>query len=570
MTTPSPMRCAIYTRKSSEEGLEQRFNSLHAQRQACEAYVRSQQGEGWRLLRQRYDDGGFSGAKLDRPGLQRLLEDVRAGQVDVVLVYKVDRLTRSLADFARIIEVLEKAGASFVSVTQAFNSTSSMGRLTLNVLLSFAQFEREITGERIRDKIAASKAKGLWMGGMPPLGYDPPAVASRRILQVNEGEAETVRLIFQRFLESGSVHRLQCRLDAEGVRSKRYRTRGGRNMGGCHFSRGALTHLLGNRVYVGDIVHRGVAHRGQHTPILDRVTFDAAQALLEAGSRKRRTHVPIRAGALLDRILFDADGQPMVFRIYGKLRGLRHAYYISPPIPGTDNVQSIRRVTASAIEGLLRAKVAALTDVPEEDLERRLLRDIVARVEIHPSDVRLLLRLNPLCRNGAGLEDLRRRLPPDERLQRDSLDQRLARLELPLRIKLRGGRTWHVGPKGSELKMPDPPDLKLAERIQKAHRILACCDAAPDASRSTLFRAKAPTTTAATRAARWAFLAPDLQHRILTGHAPAGGPWPGELELPLLWSEQRALFDRQPQSILCRPTSMASVSEEGVSDARAN
>lgn len=341
-------------------------------------------------------------------------------------------------------------------------------------------------------------------------------------------------------------------------------------MGDSRFSRGALRHLLSNRIYVGDIVHKGVAHQGQHTPILDRVTFDAAQALLEAGSRKRRTHVPIRAGALLDRILFDADGRPMVFRIYGKLRGLRHAYYISPPIPGADNVQSIRRVTASAIEGLLRAKVAALADVPEEDLEHRQLRDIVARAEIHPSDVRLLLRLNPLCRNGAGLEDLRRRLAPNERLQRESLDQRLVRLELPVRIKLRGGRTWHVGPKGSELKLPDLPDLKLAERIQKAHRILACCGAEPDASRSTLFRAKAPATTAATRAARWAFLAPDLQHRILTGHAPAGGPWPEEFELPLLWSEQRALFDRQPESMHCRLNSMASVGEKAVSSARAN
>ena len=241
-------RCAIYTRKSSDEGLDQQFNSLDAQREACEAYVLSQVGEGWTALAQFYDDGGYSGGSMQRPGLQALLADIARGRVDVVVVYKIDRLTRSLADFARIVEQFDKHEVSFVSVTQAFNTTSSMGRLTLNVLLSFAQFEREVTGERIRDKIAASKAKGMWMGGLPPLGYDPP-VDSGRVLVVNEQEAMTVRLIFERYLELGSVHTLVSDLRERGVVSRARQKGDGSPSGGAPFSRGALFHLLKNRIY---------------------------------------------------------------------------------------------------------------------------------------------------------------------------------------------------------------------------------------------------------------------------------------------------------------------------------
>ena len=259
------LRCAIYTRKSSEEGLEQEFNSLDAQREACEAYVRSQKHEGWQALSQLYDDPGFSGVNMERPALKRLLADIAARKVDVVVVYKVDRLTRSLADFAKIVDVFDASSVSFVSVTQAFNTTTSMGRLTLNVLLSFAQFEREVTGERIRDKIAASKKKGLWMGGQPSLGYD---VRDRKLV-VNETEAETVRMIYRRYLDLGSVRELKTSLDTEGVISKRRLAADGSSYGGQSFSRGALYQMLQNRVYRGEIVHKGAAYPGEHPAIVD-------------------------------------------------------------------------------------------------------------------------------------------------------------------------------------------------------------------------------------------------------------------------------------------------------------
>ncbi len=259
--TKSTLRCAIYTRKSSDEGLDQAFNSLQAQREACEAYISSQMGEGWVALAERYDDGGFSGGKMQRPALQRLMTDVSARKVDVVVVYKVDRLTRFLPDFARIVEPFDKSDVSFVSVTQAFNTTSSMGRLTLNMLLSFAQFEREITSERIRDKIAASKAKGMWMGGLAPLGYNLPNDKTRT-LRVNIREAAQVRLMFAKFLELGSLPALQRWLKQEGLRSKRRVFADGRISGDCAFGRGALRHVMSNRIYLGQIVHKGIVHPG--------------------------------------------------------------------------------------------------------------------------------------------------------------------------------------------------------------------------------------------------------------------------------------------------------------------
>ena len=254
----SSRRCAIYTRKSSEEGLEQDFNSLQAQREACEAFIKSQTGEGWRLVKTAYDDGGLSGGTMERPALQRLLADIRPGLIDVVVVYKVDRLTRSLADFAKMVEVFDAHGVSFVAVTQQFNTTTSMGRLTLNVLLSFAQFEREVTGERIRDKIAASKRKGMWMGGCVPLGYD---VCDRRIV-IDEREAETVRYIFRRYQELGCVRLLKEDLDRRGVLSKRRTSKTGIESGGHSFSRGALYALLSNPIYVGEIRHKNLRHPG--------------------------------------------------------------------------------------------------------------------------------------------------------------------------------------------------------------------------------------------------------------------------------------------------------------------
>src|SRR6476659_5397521 len=264
-------RCAIYTRKSTEYNLELAFNSLDAQREACEAYIKSQAHEGWRLVPDRYDDGGLSGASLDRPALQQLLADVRAGKIDIVLVYKVDRLTRSLADFAKLIELFDGHEVSFVSVTQSFNTSSSMGRLTLNVLLSFAQFERELIGERVRDKIAASKRKGLWVGGPVPLGY---AAVQKKIVVV-PAEAEAVRTIFACYLALGSIRALAEELDRQGIRSKRRQLSTGRSVGGARFGVGALAHLLKNRFYIGEVVYRDGIYRGAHEPILESAVFEA-------------------------------------------------------------------------------------------------------------------------------------------------------------------------------------------------------------------------------------------------------------------------------------------------------
>src|SRR5881227_3499732 len=255
-----PVRCAIYTRVSTEHGLDQDFNSLDAQYDAASAYIKSQAHAGWSLIHSRYDDGGYSGGSTDRPDLQKLLADIRARKVDVVVVYKVDRLTRSLADFAKLVELFEAHAVSFVAVTQQFNTTTSMGRLTLNVLLSFAQFEREVAGERIRDKFAASRRKGMWMGGTIPLGYD---VKDRKLV-VNEDEADRVRLIFRQYLAVGCVSKLRVDLDRRGVRSKQRVLTSGRVFGGCSFGRGALYHLLRNRIYRGEVVHRGIAYSGEH------------------------------------------------------------------------------------------------------------------------------------------------------------------------------------------------------------------------------------------------------------------------------------------------------------------
>src|SRR5271166_5944525 len=266
-------RCAIYTRKSSEEGLDQDFNSLHAQREASEAFIKSQAGEGWRLVKSAYDDGGLSGGTMERPALQRLLADINQGLVDIVVVYKVDRLTRALTDFAKMVEVFDARGVSFVAVTQQFNTTTSMGRLTLNVLLSFAQFEREVTGERIRDKIAASKRKGMWMGGLVPLGYE---VRDRQLV-INPSEAETVRQIFQRYCELGSVRLLKEELDRNGIRSKLRIARNGVQSGGQSFSRGALYTLLRNPIYIGEVRHKGTRYPGLQEPIIARVGWDKVQ-----------------------------------------------------------------------------------------------------------------------------------------------------------------------------------------------------------------------------------------------------------------------------------------------------
>jgi site-specific DNA recombinase len=316
------LSCAVYTRKSTEDGLEQEFNSLDAQREACEAYILSQRHEGWNLVPGRYDDGGFSGGSMERPGLKALMADIDAGLVDVIVVYKVDRLTRSLADFAKIVERLDAKQASFVSVTQAFNTTTSMGRLTLNVLLSFAQFEREVTGERIRDKIAASKKKGMWMGGPVPLGYQ---VIERKLIVVPE-EAERVRRIMGRYLEVRSVPALIERLRAEGTMTKVQQRTSGPHRGGIAFERGSLFHLLKNPIYLGKIVHKGSVYEGEHEAIVDLDLWERVQMHLQdkAPPRKRPTNDPQHA--LLAGLLADPDGRQIV-PTYATKGTRRYAYY---------------------------------------------------------------------------------------------------------------------------------------------------------------------------------------------------------------------------------------------------
>ena len=347
------VRCALYTRKSSEEGLEQSFNSLEAQREACESFVLSQRHEGWTALDTRYDDGGFSGGTMDRPGLKQLLNDIAAGKIDTVIVYKVDRLTRSLADFAKIIEVFDSQHVSFVSVTQQFNTTTSMGRLTLNVLLSFAQFEREVTGERIRDKVAASKKKGMWMGGVIPLGYD--CIDHR--LVVNQGEAHTARMIFAQYLRLGCVQKLRDHLQREKIYSKLRSSKAGRISGGQLPSRGALYHLLRNRVYVGQIVHRSTSYSGQHEPIIAGELWDQVQARLEANQRAHRTRKSPAAPSLLRGVLFDTEGLRFT-PVHATKNRKRYRYYISQAtIQKTGNQPAIARIPAAQMESLVSTRI---------------------------------------------------------------------------------------------------------------------------------------------------------------------------------------------------------------------
>ena len=320
----APVRCAVYTRKSSEEGLEQSFNSLDAQREACHAYILSQRQEGWRAIDAQYDDGGYSGGTMERPGVRRLFEDIRAGKVDVIVVYKVDRLTRSLADFAKMIEILDANKASFVSITQQFNTTSSMGRLTLNVLLSFAQFEREVAGERIRDKIAASKRKGMWMGGTVPLGYD---IQDRKLI-INHAEAATVRKIYGLYLELGCVSKLKAQLGKREIKSKIRVSKAGRKSGGFSYSRGALYELLKNRVYLGEITHRGSSYPGQHEGIISKDVWDKVQAQLHNNNDARRNGVKARHPSLLAGLIHDEHGNRFT-PSHSVKDGKRYRYYVS-------------------------------------------------------------------------------------------------------------------------------------------------------------------------------------------------------------------------------------------------
>jgi site-specific DNA recombinase len=361
MTESKRVRCAIYTRKSSEEGLDQSFNSLHAQREACEAYVLSQKHEGWEIVATEYNDGGYSGGNMERPGLKSLLADISTRRVDTVVVYKVDRLTRSLADFAKIVEQFDGQGVSFVSVTQQFNTTSSMGRLTLNVLLSFAQFEREVTGERIRDKIAASKKKGMWMGGSIPIGYD----LRDRVLIINHVEADRVREIYRLYLELGCVSKLQERLEAVGIRSKKRLSKTGIATGDTSFSRGALYELLQNPLYLGEVRHKGNRYPGQHDAIVDQKVWDQVQQRLADNAPTRCRRRSKTDPATLTGLLFDAAGNRFT-PSHTMKKGRRYRYYVSQMALqlGRKATAAPLRLPAKEIEGIVRSEISHLMRSP--------------------------------------------------------------------------------------------------------------------------------------------------------------------------------------------------------------
>jgi site-specific DNA recombinase len=385
--TKKLLRCAIYTRKSTEHNLDLEFNSLDAQREACEAYIKSQAHEGWRLVRARYDDGGLSGASLDRPALQELLGDLRGGKIDVIVVYKVDRLTRSLADFAKLVEVFDQHSVSFVSITQSFNTTSSMGRLTLNVLLSFAQFEREVIGERVRDKIAASKRKGLWVGGPIPLGY---ATVNKKLVVVPE-DADTVRTMFRLYLKCGSVGALAEELASRNVVSKVRTIANGRTQGGGPYSVGALAHFLKNRFYIGEVVYRGEVNAGEHEPIIDGATFDAVQAKLAENIRVRRVRVSNSPAILMGRI-FDDRGNRMT-PSHSNKDGVRYRYYVSHAVlqRRKQDAGRVARVPAVELERIvveaLRARLAAAGQIRDELSDREAIEEYVERIVVRPDAV---------------------------------------------------------------------------------------------------------------------------------------------------------------------------------------
>lgn len=358
-------RCAIYTRKSSEEGLEQAFNSLDAQREACESYIKSQRHEGWHALSQYYDDGGFSGGNTERPALTQLLDDIKAGMVDVIVVYKVDRLSRSLADFVRLVDLFDQHQVSFVSVTQQFNTSSSMGRLTLNVLLSFAQFEREVTSERIRDKIAASKQKGMWMGGRVPLGYD----VIDKTLVVNETEAARVRHIYLRYAALGCVRKLKEELDAEGYLGKT-RERNVTEAAGKPFSRGALYALLKNPLYIGKVSHQGKLYDGQHAAILNMVEWQAAQNLLAENKHHHESKTAVKNPSLLAGLLFDDNGNPMS-PTHTKKHNRRYRYYINQAVLQyrEKDAGTVLRIPANTIEEVIIKRLKQLWQTSNELLD---------------------------------------------------------------------------------------------------------------------------------------------------------------------------------------------------------
>ena len=565
------VRCAVYTRKSSEEGLDQAFNSLEAQREACLAYIESQRQEGWRAIDTRYDDGGFSGGTLERPALGQLLVDVEAGRIDTVVVYKVDRLTRSLTDFAKIVEAFEAAGVSFVSVTQQFNTTSSMGRLTLNVLLSFAQFEREVTGERIRDKIAASKRKGMWMGGTVPLGYE----RRDRQLVVNPEEAERVREIFRAYLDLKCVRRLKADLDHRGIVSKVRTGPNGQASGGKPFSRGALYTILKNRLYRGEIAHRGTVYPGQHPAIVPSDVWEAVQAQLLANNQAKRTGTSVQAPSLLAGLLFDARGTRLT-PVHTVRHGKRYRYYVSQALlqGKTSGQGRVGRLPAHEVERHVLRRIGEFLATGHEVLEQLALPcdDAAARQALllgaktwmdfgqgPPAQIRAFLlatvrwvRLEAtqlqvgLSRSGlrtvlfrghdGTLVPLNPSTNPDdpEEIVALSLDVALRRCGRVQRLIMPGVAS------AERTARPNPALIKAVARASVwAEQLLK----GEVTSLQALARVNRLDTRYVGRLLRCAFLAPDLVEAILQGRQPPDLTLGRMLDdMPLDWAEQHQAF----------------------------
>ena len=553
----SVRRCAIYTRKSSEEGLEQNFNSLHAQREACEAFIKSQAGEGWRPVKVPYDDGGLSGASMERPGLQRLLADIREKLVDIVVVYKVDRLTRSLADFAKMVEVFDGHGVSFVSVTQQFNTTTSMGRLTLNVLLSFAQFEREVTGERIRDKIAASKKKGIWMGGTVPLGYD----WCERRLVVNPVEAATVRLIFERYLRLRSVRLLKEKLSRDGIVSKVRVSKQGCQSGGQPFGRGALYALLANPIYLGEIRHRKVRHPGQHQAIVDKPVWEQVQERLRKQAVHHRTLDTKGVSSPLAGKLFDETGEPLY--ACGANKGARrYRYYVSRKViqgsaERTKNgwrlpALGIERAVASASRQMLgdRPTIAAKLQeagVAIGDLQPALdaadrkskqlahdaevadnLCNLIDRVQLESGGIRVSLNLkrliaDPIETRDAAKLTMTRFVPPE-----------MKRRGVEIRLVIEG-----------ETAPAARPDPHLLKAVARGHRWFAELASRKSAYIKEIARREGVYDSYVKRLIPLAFLAPELVRSICNGSQPpnlTAEALKHGARLPPEWDQQQQVF----------------------------
>ncbi len=532
-------RCAVYTRKSTEEGLEQAFNSLDAQREACAAYVLSQRHEGWQLLPETYDDGGYSGGTMARPGLAQLMADVTAGKVDTIVVYKVDRLTRSLADFAKIVEVLDAKGASFVSVTQAFNTTTSMGRLTLNVLLSFAQFEREVTGERIRDKVAASKAKGMWMGGPVPLGYK----LGDRKLVIDEAEATTVRQIFTRYAKLRSLADLVEELAEAGIRTRQRVYKDGRTVGGVMFTKGPLAWLLANRVYIGEVGHKGQIYAGEHEAIIDRALWDTVQTIAADNRVVRRLGSKGKAPSLLTGLITDRNGLPMS-PTYAMRDARRYRYYATRLPTGTGSVKGeVIRLPAHDIETLVVEQLATSLETDAHATDTTDAATIIAGRQQRAELALALREGNQVAQRQIFLE-----LGVTVTVADTHVDIRVAGTEKTVPATSitvaatranRGSdlRMAIAGDGGSADRTPDPVLLKLIVLAFAARE--AAISGKPEPLVDHYSRQHL------TRLARLSYLAPDLVSAIIDGRQPRelnGRRLLRIADLPLDWNAQRRML----------------------------